>query len=659
MTLDNVTLRVFANHCRAAAESMAYTLIRTAYSAFVKESQDFTSTLITPDGQTFTYHQDTGVTWMVGVDYGDILSRIPVYEEGDICITNDPYSGFVCTHLPDLYIWKPVFHEGVLVCFAAGFIHNTDVGGAYPASMSRLNTEVFQEGIRVPPKKLLRRGKLNEDVYDILMANVRIPEQNWGDLKAQIASLNTGERKVHELIAKFGLDTFRAGMYQLIDHAERQARDLIRRMPDGVYEFSDFVDEDSEGGLPVRVAARMTVRGDELELDFTGSDPQLASALNVPTGGKERHWIIMVAFFTAFYSLDPTLLLNIGVTRPIRALLPEGSVLNPHFPAAVASRTMPATRLQDVIFGLLSLALPEHMPAAPAGTVIILNAATTDERTGKRVVAAINPVYGGGGGMPFADGPNGAGGNNSFLQNTPIEITEAETPIRVLRYALECDSAGAGTYRGGLATNMEIQVFSPGTVTARNKDRSHFQSWGVLGGRPAKPARYLLNADSPHEQNTGNTDIIRVEPGDRVRVVSSAGGGWGSPLERDPERVLRDVRHGFVSVVAASHEYGVVIREGRIDVPETERLRQRLAREAPCGHFDFGPLREEYERVWTPANYQALTEILAGIPAHWRFFVKHKIFAVVAAQPQDQDDRVRQAYARVRQEFAIPQGKSL
>ena len=203
MAIDKITLEILKNHRCAAAESMAYTLYRTAHSTFVKETEDFTTGLTTLDGFTFATPTELGVTWFVGMNYGNVIQSFDEYEDGDICITNDPYSGFVCTHTPDMHIWKPIFHEGEIVCFAVGHIHNTDVGGAVPASLSRTLSEVHQEGIRIPPTKIMRGGEFNKDVLDILLTNVRMPEQNWGDLKAQIAAVQIGDRRVKEMIAKF------------------------------------------------------------------------------------------------------------------------------------------------------------------------------------------------------------------------------------------------------------------------------------------------------------------------------------------------------------------------------------------------------------------------------------------------------------------------
>ncbi|MBT7758227.1 MAG: hydantoinase B/oxoprolinase family protein, partial [Rhodospirillaceae bacterium] len=494
MAIDSVTLEILRNHCRAAAESMAFTLYRTAHSTFVKETEDFTTGLTTPDGETFATPTDLGATWFVGLNYKNVIDLIDHYEEGDICLTNDPYSGYVCTHSPDMHIWKPVFHAGEIICFVVGHIHNTDVGGAVPASLSRTLVEVHQEGIRIPPAKIMEKGELNEDVMSIMLANVRMPEQNWGDLKAQIAAMNTGERRVHEMIAKFGIETFKEGTAQLLDYAERQARAIVKDLPDGRYFFADYMDEDVVDGYPCRIALDVTIEGEEMVFDFTGSDPQIEGSVNIPTGGEVRHALIMVGLVYVLYSLDTRLFLNSGVSRVCSCILPSGTIVNPEFPAAVGLRTLSVTRLQAIIFGAFVQAAPDRLPASPASGGPIMNVNAIDNKTGRRVVASIDPIMGGAGGDPFADGADGSGANSSFMKNTPVEINEAEVPIRILRYGLLPGSGGPGLHRGGLATVLEFRAEAPNTrVTARNRDRTRFTSWGVRGGRAGTPSTFLLN----------------------------------------------------------------------------------------------------------------------------------------------------------------------
>ncbi len=628
--LDPVTLQIFANHARAAAENMAYTLYRTAHSTFVKETEDFTVQITDAKGQVIAIPMDIGATWYPGIDYGPAQGMIESYEPGDIGFTNDPYSGNLATHAPDLHMWKPIFHEGELVCFTCGHIHNTDMGGAVPASLSRSLTEIHQEGVRFPPMKLYRRGVLNEELLRVMLLNVRKPEQNLGDLKAFVGALNTGERKIRAMLQKFGLADFRAGLAGLQDYAEHQAREILASIPDGTYRFADYADEDSVNGNPCRLALALTIDGDRAILDFTGSDPQLTSALNVPTGGHPRSTLLLVGVYYVLFTLNPHLLLNGGLTRPFTCITPEGTVLNPKFPAAVGMRSLTCARLRSLIFGAFSLAIPERMPAAPAGTSSIMNVRTTDNRTGRSVLAAVNPVVGGGGGMPHRDGTNGSGADGAYLKNSPIEITETEVPIEVLRYGLVPDSGGPGRTRGGLATVMEFRVFSPDThITARNRDRSNFRPWGTLGGGPGEPSDFILNPGTPRERRLGNTDILSMGPGDVLHIHSPGGGGRGSPLDRDPARVALDVKRGYVSAEAARRDYGVVLHEGALDTAATAALRAGMTRHA--GHFAFGPERTRFEERFTEAFYAAMTGWLAAMPIHWRFFAKSRLFEAMRA----------------------------
>jgi N-methylhydantoinase B len=655
MPIDKITLRILANHVRAAAENMAYTLYRTAHSTFVKETQDFTTQITDAAGFTVAVPMDLGATWYPGIFYGRALGMIPHYEPGDVGFTNDPYSGFLATHVPDLHMWKPIFHEGRIVAFACGHIHDTDMGGAVPASLSRALTEVHQEGVRFPPLKLYRKGELNEEALRIMLLNVRKPEQNLGDLKAFVGALNTGDRKIEAMLRKFGPDSFTEGLAALQDYAEHQAREVLRTIPDGEYFFADYADEDSVGGNPCRLALRLRIRADAAELDFSGSDPQLTSALNVPTGSDPRHTLLLVGVYYVLYTLNPRSVLNAGLTRPFTCIAPEGSVLNPHFPAAVGMRSLTCARLRSLVFGAFCRAIPERMPAAPAGSSSIMNVMTVDPRTRRTVIAAINPVVGGGGGMPHRDGTNGSGADAAYLKNTPVEIAEAEVPIQILRYGLLPDSGGAGRWRGGLATALDFRVFAPDTrITARNRDRARFRAWGILGGKAGAPSDFIVNPGTPRERILGNIDYVVAEPGDVVHIHSPGGGGRGSPLDREPERVLRDITQGYISAAAAEREYGIVIRDGEIDEHATSAKRRELMTRARAPHFDFGPERVAFEAIWSRQNYEALTDILASLPVHWRFFVKSKIFEAMHSAPAGCERRhVHEALAAVR--AAYPQ----
>lgn len=629
-------LQILADHCAAAADAMAFTLMRTAYSTFVKETEDFSCTILTAKGEAVASPRSFGAPWYSGIDYAPILKLIPSYAEGDICITNDPYSGHVATHTPDMHIWKPVFHEGRLMCFVAGHIHNTDVGGAVPASLSRSLSDIAQEGIRIPPLKLMSRGVLNADVIRILETNVRAPEQNAGDLRAQIASVNIGERRVREIIRRFGAERFAVGLEQLLTYAQEQAASLVAEMPEGEYFFSDYMDEDAEGGVPCRIALTLRISKGSLELDYTGSDPQTASSLNMPTGGIERHPLPLVGLTYVLATLKPDLLLNAGTLRVARAILPRGTVVNADAPAAVGMRSMTCMMTQIVTFGAFAQALPGKIPAPAPGGNSIMNVRTVGW-DGRPVMASIGPVGGGGGGTPKWDGSNGAGGASAFLKNTPVEISESEIRIHFRRYGLWPDSAGAGRFRGGLSAVMEFEVSAPDTiVTARNRNRSVFSSWGLAGGLPGSLSTFVRNPDSQKPESFGNKDTIRCNPGDIIRVVGPGAGGYGHPHDRTPEAVLQDVRAGFVSDGAALRDYGVVIRDRCVD--EAATLARRNVARPQAEPVSFGPERLQFEGIWTPSRYEILTRLLLSAPVSWRNYFKQRILRELASTDETNEE---------------------
>lgn len=632
MRTDPITLQILRNFTRATAESMATTLYRTAHSTFVKETEDFTIQLLDAAGKTVAAPTELGATWYPGHDYGGGIALVAEgYEPGDIVITNDPYSGYLATHTPDIVMWKPVFHEGALIAFSGGHIHNVDVGGAVPTSLSRALTDVHQEGIRIPPAKLFRRGELDRGLVRLLLANVRIPEQNWGDLQAQVAAVNTGERRMHDLVRRFGVKTVVDGFADLLDYAEAQARSVLREIPDGTYRFNEFCDEDAPGGDPLRLCLALTIRGDHAELDFAGSDPQTLSSLNVPTGGHPRHSLMLVGAYYVLSALRPGIMLNFGTTRAFTCHAPEGSVLNAQFPAAVGMRSMTAGRLRSLIFGAFAMAVPDRMPSAPAGATSIINMAAEDRRTGRRTITAIAPIVGGGGGMPHRDGTDGSGADAAYLKNSPVEITESEAPVHILRYGLLADSGGPGAHRGGMAQVLEFKATAPDAfVTARNRDRSIFQPWAILGGMPGKSGSFTLNPGRPGAVDLGNTDQVRLAPGDVLRVVSPSGAGRGDPFRRKPEAVLKDWRAGRVTLDGARIDYGVVLCDGAVDAAATARLR---AARPPREGFDPGSARAAHETVWTEAAYAALNAYLARFPVSWRAPLKKRIFAAWRSDP--------------------------
>jgi N-methylhydantoinase B len=281
-----------------------------------------------------------------------------------------------------------------------------------------------------------------------------------------------------------------------------------------------------------------------------------------------------------------------------------------------------------------------------------MNVMTTDPRTGRRMMAAIDPLVGGGGAFPWGDGPNGSGGNAGTLKNTPVEINEVEVPIQILRYHLAQNSGGAGRWRGGLGTTLEFKVFSPNTViTARNRDRTRFQAWGVLGGHAGGMSRYVINAGTNHAVELGNTDIVTVNPGDVIHITSSGAGGFGDPLDRPPSAVLADVRQGFITSKVARDDYGVVVSDGAVDEDATNTLRRSLPRRPQDRHFDYGAEREAFETVWPPKSYDRLIELLQDVPVEWRYYLKRRMFTELAAVPAIETSRVTSAFSTLLEQF--------
>jgi N-methylhydantoinase B len=651
MRLDSLTLEILRNYLQGAVEEMAYVVERTAYTTFVKETADFTCGLLNPSGEFFAYPVELGVASFGGISYAETLEAVGPLEPGDVVITNDPYgSAAAATHLPDIHLVKPIFWEDRLVAYGAGFLHSSDVGGMVPASITPRASEIFQEGLRLPPKKLFKRGEVNRDLLDVILANCRIPEQNWGDLQALVAGLTTGERRMHELIRRFGPDTVDKAMDDLIDYATRKVEALIRRMPAGRYEFSDYIEDDVVTKIPIRLKVALTIADGEIHLDFTGSDIQVSSALNVPTAGKV-HPFMSVALVNYFATRDRTIPLNAGVLRRVRMTLPEGSVVNPKFPAACGVRYATVLRIYDAVLGALARAVPEDIPAASGGQGCMVALSLPDPEAGRRHVTVIEPMIGGGGGRPARDGVDGCDASLGFLKTTPAETLEAEVPIVVRRFHLIPDSAGPGRFRGGFGVRLDFQVFQPeGLVTARGMERLRFAPWGVAGGTAGSTGSVMLNPGTAAERTIPKIDVLALEPGDVLSVRTPGGGGHGDRFTRPPSHVLADVLSGLVSRERAREAYGVILDGDRVDEPATAALRAARRGDEPAGvgidaAFDFGAARREHERRWPPALQDAFIGLLMSLPASYRAYVRRILYgrveALAAERPVTPDDLTR------------------
>jgi N-methylhydantoinase B len=628
--IDPVTLEVLRHHFQAVVEDMARIMERTAYTTFVKETADFSTGLVSTGGEYVAYPWRLGASSYLGLNLGGVLRALDACEPGDIVICNDPYlSGPLCTHLPDVHVLRPLFHEGRIVAWGYAFVHSSDVGGAVPASVWPRATEVFQEGLRLRPTWLYRAGVLNEDVRNLLLDNCRIPDLLWGDIQAMCAAVASCDRRLAAMLVKFGAGTVTAGIDAVLDHAERRARAAFARIPDGTYRFTDYMEDDLQSDVPIRLQVALTVEGDSVHLDFTGSDPQVGSALNVASHGV-THPFLCQALNAYLVTEDPDIPKASSILRPVRVTAPPGSVLNSQFPAPMGVRYATVLRVLDLVLGALAQALPGRIPAAPAGGISPVVASLLDPLTGQRHVQVVEPMLGGGGGRPGGDGLDGADSTAGFLRNTPVESIEAEVPIVVRRYHLVPGTGGAGEHRGGLAVRLDFQVFHPhAIVTARGLERFRLEPWGVAGGRAGTTGHCVVNPDTPAAREIGKVDVLRLEPGDVVSIVSPSGGGHGDPRRRDPEAVRADVAAARLTAGEARARYGVVLQDGAVDVEATRRA--RAAMPAPPAPFDFGPGRTALERRWPPALQDAAQRLLAAVPPAVRDWGKHQLYEAVQA----------------------------
>ena len=637
MGTDPVQLEIFSHKVTAITEEMAITLQRTARTTYVKEAGDYGCALAMPSGRFFAYPRVLGVSGFLDSDVGPALSHVPDLEPGDVVITNHPYlSDGLSSHMPDLHLIRPVFADGRIIAHAWDFIHSADIGGGVPSSISPRFSDLFQEGLQIPPVKLVRAGRLNEDVLTLYRANCRVPEVNMGDIKAMLAALLVGERRALELAGAMGVDGFLAAQADLVAYAAAKARAVQRTIPDGSYEFADLLDDDFVSRVPVRVRLRMTVRDGQVHLDFNGSDPQVASAYNIPTAGKRHPWLTLKLMHFVF-SHDRTIPLNTGMFQHITVDAPLGSVVNPEPPAAVGIRSATAIRLNETIVGALTMARPGLMPAPSGGIMIPAVLVEQNPRTGARNVMVLQSLVGGTGAREGADGVDGRDSSLANQRNTPIEKTEEEAAAVITEYALRQDSGGAGRWRGGTGVVFSVRIVRAGSaVLGRGMERFVFRPWGMAGGRPGLPARVVVNPGRPDERELGKLDVFHPRPGDVVTIMTPGGGGYGDPLLREPALVLEDFLDGYVSSRSVREDFGVVITEDAVDQAATVRLRADLAaaRGAPKA-IDFGPERDAWDQVFDDAAMTRLNALLMRLGPHARSERRRSIFeAVIPGLPR-------------------------
>ncbi|MBO6636625.1 MAG: hydantoinase B/oxoprolinase family protein [Roseitalea sp.] len=566
--VDPITLDIVENALRNARAEMDAVLFRTAMSPGIREQHDAFPMIANQEGKMVVGQFGSFL-------YGFINGYDGTIEDGDIFITNDPYScNGAVSHLNDWLLMMPIFHDGRLVSWSAMFGHMTDVGGKVPGSLPTDAKMIYEEGLIIPPTKIYRKGELADDVFNIMLANSRVPEWNKSDFLAIIASLRLAERRVRENIERFGVDTYISAMWDMLDR-NKQAMGAIIQMiiPDGEHKahFEDWIDDDGMGAGPYKIACTLWREGDKAIFDFEGSDPQSLSSINFLLNEE-----MFKMFFGAFTInlFDPQILFNDGFYELVDVRIPEGSILKPKKPAALSCRTHMLGRIFDLMGGLLGQGAPDALNAA--GFSDSPHFMYSGYGKDGEWYQLFQIGFGGIPGRPAGDGADGHSLWPAFT-NVPNEFLEAYFPLRIREYATIADSGGAGLHRGGNGITIAYEMLEPGEISIHD-DRWLTYPWGVNGGEPGmRSTKTLVRVDGSRENIPAKCDRVHVEPGDMLYFNTWGGGGWGDPFERDPELVALDVRRGLVTREGAKR-YGVVIgRDNQVEKKETKKLRAQMS----------------------------------------------------------------------------------
>lgn len=572
--IDAITLEVVRNALGSIADEMALVIMRTAYSAIVRDSMDYSTGVcdrhgrVVAHGLTMALHLGSFPDAMQALtrEYGDRV------REGDVFVFNDPYvAGGM--HLPDVYVVKPVFVDGEVEGWVATLVHQIDMGGIAPGSTAVYATEIYQEGLRIPVIRMYEGGRPNETFFRLMALNTRMPDKQAGDMRAQVAACRTAERAYIKLVQRYGSAAFRRMLEDLHDYAERVARTEIADLPDGSWSFTDYLDGTGDIPEPIPMTATVTIAGDELTVDWTGSAPQVRSAINCPPSFVKAaaHLVLKCIARRDIPNFE-------GYTRPLRQVLPAGSIVNPVEPAACAARAIVGWRAIDVLLGVFAQIVPERVTAAGEGGVSFASISGYDE--GRRYVCS-ETLAGSWGAMHDRDGvfgiPN-AGGN---ITNQPVEMIEAQFPIAIERYGMVPDSGGPGRFRGAPAYVREYRMLGEETIVVMRSDRRHWLPFGLAGGAPGTPSFNIVDP-GPQQRFVPVMPMgpIVLRRGQRFCHFGAGGGGHGDPLERDPALCLADIADERYSAAYVREVYGVVTSaDGReVDTRATERAREALRR---------------------------------------------------------------------------------
>ena len=560
--MDMINMNIIESAMIAIAKEMGINVQKTAYSTIFSEAEDFTCALANREGELiavadFCPSQIGGVPLLVR----SMLREVPLAEmdEGDVIVHNDPYRGGL--HTPEHTVFKPIFFDNEIIAFAVAVGHFVEVGGMAPGGFPGEATEIFHEGLRVPPVKIIKRGKDVPEVWKMMLANVRTPRGNYGDMRALISAVDLGELRFRELVSKYGADVFGRTLSDLLDYSERRMRAEINAFPDGKYTFVDRVEDDGIEDKEYEIHVAVHVHRDEVVIDYSGSSPQAKGPINATLGVA---W--SAAFNAMLHLTDQSIPKNSGCFRPIRVIAPAGTIMNVDYPGSeVGGNTETHPLIVCAIFGAMSNCVPERVMASEGTThgcfVFGGHDKVTDEPFG-----GFDFSYVGYGGRSFADGNDATDSINGNCANTPMEVFETRFPWIVEEYALRPNSGGAGKYRGGLS-NVKQMLCTGEMLVSQMTNKHKIGAWGLKGGFEGKVGATLYKKSSSDEWKTvvdafgkvspSKYSNVEMRPGDRVRVLAPGGGGFGVPSQRTPEAIDEDIAEGFISVEEARNKYGL------------------------------------------------------------------------------------------------------
>ena len=594
MSLDLITREVLKNVLVNITREMVSSISRTSCSSVLNEGKDFSCAIFDANGDLSA--EAEFVLVHLACMHFSVKACVEAFgkesfKPGDIVLHNNPYLGG--SHLPDVNMIRPVFADGELIAFVANRAHYPDMGGLAPGSFAGEAEEIFHEGVIIPPLKLYRDDILDEQLLTFFASNVRAPKRIYADSAAQVASLRIGEERLLELVAKYGIETVGAGIDYLMDYGEEIMRSRIRSVPDGTYRYFDYMDDSGEGTDPVRIALTMTVKDDEMVFDFTGTDPQVKCPINAP------YAVTCSATYGATKCiLAPDAPLNAGMFRPMKVIAPEGSLLNPTYPHPVAAgNTQTSQRAFGVVMGAMAQAIPEKVEAGEYGNNSDIGLGGQNPRTDDPFVLYMMPV-GGLGARPNKDGNSAVINYMGNCSNQPAEVWEAMYPFHVNRWELTPDSAGAGRWRGGFGYVVEYEAIGHDTLLSVFTERVKIPPFGLNEGLAASPGRYELRRDGEIRYIDTKLSRLDLPQGASISVYTPGGGGYGHPYEREPERVLEDVKDGLISRQQALAAYGVVIKDtDQLDLKATAehrntvRLYEEVQVEKIIDSEEYGPDR--------------------------------------------------------------------